>query len=75
MVKCDFSINMMQTKFRLLIFFFSWIMCFVQLLFFAFSMLKMYLCIVASGGFKVGGARGKTKKGPSDDVIIISQPW
>ena len=28
-----------------------------------------------SGGFKVGGARGKTKKGgPSDDVIIISQP-
>jgi len=50
-------------------------MCFVQLLFFAFSMLKMYLCIVASGGFKVGGARGKTKKGPSDDVIIISQPW
>jgi len=28
-----------------------------------------------SGGFKVGGARGKTKKGPSDDVIILSQPW
>ena len=28
------------------------------------------------GGFKVGGARGKTKKGgPSDDVIILSQPW
>jgi len=30
---------------------------------------------VCSGGFKVGGARGKTKKrGPSDDVIILSQP-
>jgi len=28
-----------------------------------------------SGGFRVGGARGKTKKGPSDDVIILSQPW
>jgi len=29
-----------------------------------------------SGGFKVGGARGKTKKGgPSDDVIVLSQPW
>jgi len=28
-----------------------------------------------SGGFKVGGARGKTKKGgPADDVIILSQP-
>jgi len=28
-----------------------------------------------SGGFKVGGARGKTKNGgPSDDVIILSQP-
>ena len=27
-----------------------------------------------SGGFRVGGARGKIKKGPSDDVIIISQP-
>jgi len=27
-----------------------------------------------SGGFKVGGARDKTKKGgPSDDVIILSQ--
>jgi len=27
-----------------------------------------------SGGFKVGGARGKTKKGGhSDDVIILSQ--
>jgi len=26
--------NMMQTKFRLLVFFFLWIMCFVQLLFF-----------------------------------------
>jgi len=31
---------------------------------------------VISGGFKVGGALGKTKKGgPSDDVIILSQPW
>jgi len=29
----------------------------------------------ARGGFKVGGARGKTKKrGPSDYVIILSQP-
>jgi len=28
-----------------------------------------------SGGFKVEGARGETKKGgPSDDVIILSQP-
>jgi len=33
------------------------------------------LVVVNSGGFKVGGARGKTKKGsPSDDVIILSQP-
>jgi len=31
--------------------------------------------IMPSGGFKVGGARGKTKKGPTDDVIILSQPW
>jgi len=30
---------------------------------------------MSSGGFKVGGARGKTKKGgPYDDVIIFSQP-
>ena len=29
-----------------------------------------------SGGFKVGEARGKTKKGaPSDDIITLSQPW
>jgi len=27
-----------------------------------------------SGGFKVGGALGKTKKGFSGDVIILSQP-
>jgi len=28
-----------------------------------------------SGGFKVGGAQGKIKKGgPSDDVIILRQP-
>ena len=29
---------------------------------------------LALGGFKVGGAQGKTKRGPSDDVIILSQP-
>jgi len=31
--------------------------------------------LLSSGGFKVGGARDMTKKGPSDDVIIFSQPW
>jgi len=31
---------------------------------------------VPNGGFKVRGVRGKTlKKGPYDDVIILSQPW
>jgi len=30
---------------------------------------------IPSGGFRVGGARGKTKKGGlSDDVITLSQP-
>jgi len=29
---------------------------------------------MCSGGFRVGEARGKTKKGPSDDVIIFSSP-
>ena len=36
------------------------------------SHLAIHTC---NGGFKVGGARGKTKKGgPSDYVIILSQP-
>jgi len=33
-----------------------------------------HLRVTVSGGFRVGGARGKNKKGPSDDVILISQP-
>jgi len=32
------------------------------------------LCDTASGGLRVGVARGKTNKGPFDDVIILSQP-
>jgi len=27
-----------------------------------------------SGGLRFGGSRGKAEKGPSDDVITISQP-
>jgi len=30
--------------------------------------------VSSSGGFRVGEARGKTEKGPSDDVIILNQP-
>jgi len=30
--------------------------------------------LMASDGFRVGVGRGKTEKGPSDDVIILSQP-
>jgi len=35
----------------------------------------MHYAGVRSGRFKVRGARGKTKKGPSDDVIILSQQF
>jgi len=27
-----------------------------------------------SGGFRVGGPEARPKRGPSDDVIMISQP-
>jgi len=50
MVKCDFSTNMMQTKFRLLVFIFPFVdyavLCTVVVVF-AFAMFKMYLCVVA----------------------------
>jgi len=29
---------------------------------------------VSSGGFRVGGAEARLKKGPSDDFIILRQP-
>jgi len=29
---------------------------------------------ITSGGFKVGGAEARIKRGPFDDVIILSQP-
>jgi len=29
---------------------------------------------LGSGGFKVGGPEARLKRGPSDDVIILSQP-
>jgi len=34
----------------------------------------MYQGCTTIGGFRVGWGRGKTKKGPSHDVIILSQP-
>ena len=39
-----------------------------------YSTPAVFICDVTSGGFKVGGARGKTKKGGPSDVIILSQP-
>ena len=38
------------------------------------SLCKLVLVGVASGGFKVGGLEARPKRGPSDDVIILSQP-
>jgi len=32
------------------------------------------LLAVFSGGVRVGGAQGKTEKGTSDDVVMLSQP-
>jgi len=33
------------------------------------------IIVLLSGGFRVGGPEARLKKGPSDDVIILSQPW
>jgi len=30
--------------------------------------------VIGSGGFRVGGPEARQKRGPSDDVIILSQP-
>ena len=34
---------------------------------------SVILCL-ASDGFRVGGGEARLKRGPSDDVIILSQP-
>jgi len=34
---------------------------------------KDVIC-TSSGGFRVGGAEARLKRGPSDDVIVLSQP-
>jgi len=33
------------------------------------------LAVVVSGGLRIGGGEARLKRGPSDDVIILSQLW